>query len=209
MLSPLSSKNLTVIVMSSLLLMMSLAHALPVSDKPECVSTEENCQDTNKTQKSTVDTIAAASKDDKLPRDVFELLGARLVNVDVVKLVDRKTAAMLNTAVYPMRKGKSLIESYVEKAYSRSSGPGKKPWSGDSFSADYKIGSAKGRSWANVATYTPDRDPHTTKYNKSKAEQEDEIDESWIAKSASAAEYAAVFILIIIFWFWFRQSRSY
>ena len=109
-----------------------------------------------------------------------------------------------------MKKGKNLIESYVEKTYSNNAGGGdKNAWSADSFSAGYKFGSAKSRSWAGVATYTPDHDAKEKKYRGKEFEEEEELEQSWISKSASLTEYALVFVLCLIFWAWFRQSRSY
>lgn len=208
--SPLPTQKLTLIIVCLNLLIAPLALALPMSEKQDCADGAENCQPTSATPKSAVDEIAKGSEDDKLPRDVLELLGARFINVDLIKLIDQKTAAMLNTAVYPMKKGKNLIESYVEKTYSNNSGGGdNNNWAADSFSAGYKFGSAKNRSWASVATYTPDRDTREKKYPGKEFEEEEELDQSWIAKSASMTEYALVFVLCLIFWAWFRQSRSY
>ncbi|MEM7469420.1 MAG: hypothetical protein AAF387_21420 [Pseudomonadota bacterium] len=144
------------LVVAFIVLGMSSAHAVPVAEE-RCAEGDQQCVPEAQRTTPNVASIAAANIEDTLERDVFKLLGAQFVNLDVVKLLDQRTAATLNTAVYPMKKGQNLIDSYVRGMRSASTGhsfSSKKrrnyqtETSKNSFWKGYRFGRFKGNSWA-------------------------------------------------------------
>ena len=208
MLYEIAQLSATRLLFCLLTLIAGNVNAVPLADKKPCDPTQQNCAQVSAGEQATITKIAPDDSDQSLPQDVFELLGAQFVNVDVVKLVDQKTAAMLNTAVYPMKRGKDLLDNYLLKNDAYSSGGANYTGFGSGgaagFSAGYEFGSSRTRPWAN---HNPAFSP--AKYQAQGAEKEEEEQLSWIAKSASMIEYVAVFFLCVIFWAWFRQSKSF
>lgn len=189
----------------------SNVQALPVADESICDDEVRRCVDAGSSQRNTDSSIAGKDGDKAPPQDVIELLGAQFANKDVVKLFDRKTAEILNTAVYPMAVGKGLVETYVSKAYTADVGEivstAANKWSNDGTDKSKEFGGFENRAWSNSNRQGFGR--HERAYDKPDSNPAKEEQTSWIAKTASALEYIAVFLICAMFWAWFRQSKSF
>ena len=208
MLNRIAHLNFFLTILCLLILCISSVQAIPVADEPICEDDAQNCSGQGAAKNKKDAAIAGNDSDNSLPQDVFELLGAQFANKDVVKLFDRKTAEILNTAVYPMALGKGLVESYISKAYTTNAedviSTASNKWSNDGVEKSREFGGNKNRAWAGDS---PGYDRRDRAHSKPGAKDSKE-ETNWIAKTASILEYAAVLLICGLFWVWFRQSKN-
>lgn len=194
-----------------LILLMTLgksASALPVVDSEPCDINNPECKRVI-TEETAVITASPEPESDVASKGVFELVATRFVATDLSTLLDKKTAALLNTASYSIGVGKNLLGDFNARNYLVGS------------AGDDSYGSTPGSAmatnnnrnarWRHWATPEKERGPDRYKGSKSqtKREKEEEQATDWISRSASVVEYAAVVLLSIGFWVWLRQSKAF
>lgn len=189
-----------------LIISTSLVGALPLSESATCTESEADCS-----QADTEDNSELLSGSPQLPSDitskgVFDLFTLKIVDVDLRKLVDQKTAATLNIASYSIGDDHKLA--------------GTKPWGflvgrfqDDSYGSSALDGNRNNQGGSNSREYSwglseVERGPDRYLSDKQKTQKEKEST-SWMSKSASSVEYGAVILLSLIFWIWLRQSRAF
>ena len=211
MLARLAQLNLSLTLVCVLFSFVSNLQAIPVADESICDDEVRRCVAAKSAEQYADSSIAGKDGDNSPPQDVIELLGAQFANKDVVKLFDRRTAEILNTAVYPMAVSNGLVETYVSKAYTADAGEivstAANKWSNDGTDKGKAFGGFQNRAWSSGNQQGFGRRERV--YDKPESRPDKEEQTSWIAKTASALEYLAVFLICVMFWAWFRQSKSF
>ncbi len=184
------------------------ASSLPVVDSDPCDINNPECKRVLNEETVAITVVSPESESDVASKDVFELVGTRFVATDLSTWLDKKTAALLNTASYSIGVGKSLLGDFNSRNYlvGRSGDDSYGITPGSAMTTNNKP-NARWRHWA-----APEKERGPDRYkgseSQAKIEKEEEQATDWMSRSASVAEYAAVLLLSIGFWVWLRQSKA-
>ena len=199
---------LRIVVLSISVMYAATSPAVPIAANELCNEEQSNCISLSKGEAAENGVLGESDKGKSVAEeDARSVTGwgfvdPHLVALGLTRVLDEKTALMLNTAMYPRGNSDSLIGNYLAARSRSGVSNGTFP---ERFSMSNDFGNSRWRDWsAPNQKSQPDRYRGTKKQEKI-AEQE----ASWISKTASSIEYALVGILCIILWLWFRQSKAY